>query len=150
LEFAVMADYSLHPTDVLYYKRNWYNPYAILGLGFAYFNPKENIDGKKEALQPQQREGVSYSRIVPVIPIGAGIRFRINYLMNIGLEGVYRLTFTDYLDDVSQRGNPDKNDGYLIVNLKLEAFLPSDLFTKRENKSKIKTFRKFKDTLWQD
>ena len=150
LEFTVMAEYSLHPTNVLYYTRNWYNPYAILGLGFTYFNPKESVDGKKEPLQPQQREGVSYSRIAPVIPMGAGIRFKINYLMNIALEGAYRLTFTDYLDDVSKRGNPDKNDAYFIVNIKVEAFLPQDLFSKKGNGPKIKTFRKFKDTLWQD
>lgn len=150
LEFSVLGEYCLHPTDVPYYRRNWYNPYAILGLGFTYFNPKETLDGKKEALQPQQREGVNYGRIAPIIPMGAGIRFKINYLMNIALEGVYRMTFTDYLDDVSKRGNPDKNDGYLIVNLKLEAFLPKDLFSKKGNKPRIKTFRKFKDTLWQD
>jgi hypothetical protein len=88
-----------------------------------------------------------------VIPIGLGIRLKISPNVNFAVEGAYRKTFTDYLDDVStkytarssdpvtayfqnpnyptfdpavgaKRGNPSKMDSYFLLNAKLEYFLP--------------------------
>ncbi len=40
------------------------------------------------------------------------------------MEASYRITFTDYLDDVSARGNSPKKDGYAFVSVKAQ-FCPS-------------------------
>jgi len=83
---------------------------------------------------------------------------------NVALEGGYRLTFTDYLDDVStvypdpasftdpiaaalsmryedpvppgtQRGDPNQNDGYFLLNIKVEYYLPKNfLFDDNQRK----------------
>jgi hypothetical protein len=130
-----------------------YNVYGFAGFGVAYFNPKADYQGKTYVLQPLQTEGVSYSRVTPVIPFGLGIRLKMGPNMNISFEGGYRKTFTDYMDDVStvypatyssadaellsirgasyavpgyKRGNPDSNDGYILFNAKLEYYLPLD------------------------
>ena len=59
------------------------------------------------ALQPLETEGVKYSRTQPVIPVGLGVRVKLDPFFNILLEGGYRFTFTDYLDDVSIHRYPD-------------------------------------------
>jgi hypothetical protein len=87
-----------------------------------------------------------------VIPYGLGARFMVSPLFNVSIEAGWRKTFTDYLDDVSTvyvdkssssaiaqqladrsengrpigsiRGNPDKDDGYILYTVKLEYYLP--------------------------
>jgi len=146
-----------------FYQRPQFNIYGFAGVGVIYFNPKAELDGEKHALQPLQTEGVDYSRVAPVIIYGGGIKYMVNPFFNVALEAGYRLTFTDYLDDVSttykdnssfeagsvaqrladrrpeiglslkeagsKRGEPSNNDGYLIFNLKVEFYLPPDIFS---------------------
>lgn len=50
--------------------------------------------------------------IIPVIPVGAGIRFAISPQLSLMAEASYRITFTDYLDGFSQVANPNKRDYY--------------------------------------
>ena len=66
-----------------------------------YYNPKAEYQGQKYALRPLQTEHQSYSSFGLVIPLGLGARFKIHPLANISIEGGFRKTFTDYLDDVS-------------------------------------------------
>ncbi len=83
--------------------------YAFIGLGGMYFNPQGNLDGKWYDLKPLGTEGQNlrggpdpYSKLTVVVPMGIGYRWRLSseYLM-VGLEIGHRLTFTDYIDDVS-------------------------------------------------
>jgi hypothetical protein len=90
-----------------FYQRSWINPYAFAGIGLLHFNPKTYYQGEVVALQPLQTEGVKYSRQQFVIPFGFGVSFKVSPWMNIALEGVYRETFTDYLDDISVHTYPD-------------------------------------------
>ncbi len=148
---------NLFPLGQRFYQRPPINVYAFVGVGLLYTNPKAELDGKKYALQPLQTEDVKYSRFQFVIPYGIGARLKVNPFLNVAIEGGYRLTFTDYLDDVStvhpdksswdpnsirfklsdrrpelgndpydpgvQRGNPSKNDGYFLLNVKVEYYL---------------------------
>ncbi|MCE2935544.1 MAG: hypothetical protein ACK5V5_06350 [Cyclobacteriaceae bacterium] len=101
VEFNAVGLIDLYPRGNRFYRRPSFNIYAFGGLGFAYFNPKAELNGEIYALQPLQTEGVSYSRITPVIPFGGGVRFRMGPNVNISVEGGLRMTFSDYLDDVS-------------------------------------------------
>jgi hypothetical protein len=100
-EFNVVGILQAFPRGSKYYQRPDFNVYGFLGIGLLYFNPKAEYEGKKYALQPIETEGVSYSRVTFVIPYGIGIKYKINPFFNIGLEGGFRQTFTDYIDDVS-------------------------------------------------
>lgn len=159
-------------------RRRWYdrpkiNPYGFAGAGLLYFNPKAYLDGKKYNLRDYKTEGVAYSRIQPVVNVGAGARFFVNYFFNIVVEGGYRFSFTDYLDDASRkrylpveelggdvnsiryrlsdrrpevdtqpanpsmagvRGNPENNDGYFILNISLQYYLPKEIFRQSQRK----------------
>ncbi len=159
-EFNVSGAINLFPLGQRFYQRPPINVYGFVGMGLLYTNPKAKLDGKKYALQPLQTEDVKYSRFQFVIPYGLGARVKVNPFFNVAIEGGYRLTFTDYLDDVStvhpdksswdpnsvrfrlsdrrpdlgnepyapgaQRGNPEKNDGYFLLNLKVEYYLPKN------------------------
>lgn len=100
-ELNVVGIFQAFQDGTRYYQRPSFNIYGFAGVGLLYFNPKAELDGKKYALQPIATEGVNYSRITIVIPYGAGIRFKVNPFWNVALEGGFRQTFTDYIDDVS-------------------------------------------------
>lgn len=112
-EANVVGVFNLYPKGRRFYQRSEFNPYGFAGLGFLYFNPKGEVPatdwdgaplaeaGKYIALQPIKTEGVAYSRMALVIPFGVGLKYKVNPFVDIALEAGYRLTFTDYLDDVS-------------------------------------------------
>jgi hypothetical protein len=156
-EASVTGALSLRPNTYRYYQRPPANLYVFAGLALLYSNPTTEYNGGRYALQPMQTEGVKYSKINFAIPFGVGARVKAGPFFNIVLEGGYRKTFTDYLDDVStvhpdktgwdatraalsdrrpeldlapyevgmRRGNPDKKDGYLLMNFKIEYYLPT-------------------------
>jgi len=82
--------------------------YLLGGVGLMYFNPKGQLpNGDWIALQPIGTEGQGlpgqkskYNRTTLTIPIGIGIAKSIDRYWTIGLEIVYRNTFSDYIDDV--------------------------------------------------
>lgn len=82
--------------------------YAFAGIGGFYFNPKAQYQGQWLKLQPLGTEGQGlelqpkpYSRVNIVVPMGFGFAKRFKQYWSFGMEFTYRLTFTDYLDDVS-------------------------------------------------
>ncbi len=167
---------NLTPHGRRYYQRPMLNFYAFLGIGLIYSNPTTDYQGETHSLRSLQTEGISYSAFQPVVPFGLGMRIKSGPFFNIAIEGGYRLTFTDYLDDVSvsrypdpatlgsnlsralsdrrgeyfasigesftptpgigRRGNPETNDGYFLLNVKLEYYLPFDLFQGRSPQQK--------------
>lgn len=183
-EMNVAGLINLTPNGRRYYQRPNLNIYAFAGLGLVYSNPNAEYQGEYIALQPLQTEGVSYSTFQPVIPFGLGLKIRNGPFFNVCVEGGYRLTFTDYLDDVSikrypdpatlssdlsralsdrrrerdpvypiqpglgVRGNPMTNDGYFLLNVKVEYYLPVNFLTGGSNqhrtfKSKRKAFYRY-------
>lgn len=103
IELSVVGYVDLFPRGQRFYQRADINPYAFAGFGLTYFNPRARYDGEWHALRPLKTEGVKYSAITAVIPVGFGVRYRANPFLNICLEGGYRVLFTDYFDDVSTR-----------------------------------------------
>jgi hypothetical protein len=88
-------------------------PYGIIGLGLFHFNP-QGIDpatGQWVYLRPLHLEGQGftqdypdrkeYSLWQPNIPMGVGLKYWASDNFSIGVEVLYRKTFTDYIDDVS-------------------------------------------------
>lgn len=107
VEFSAIGIVNLTPLGQRFYQRPNLNIHGFIGIGLLYTNPKAKLNGEWHALQPLQTEGVKYSRFQPVIPIGLGIRYKVDPFFNILLEGGYRMTFTDYLDDISIKRYPD-------------------------------------------
>lgn len=52
-------------------------------------------------------------RLLPVIPVGAGVKYFFTPRLAANAEASYRLTRTDYLDGFSQAANTQRGDHYL-------------------------------------
>ena len=100
-EGALVAVINAYPVGNRFYQRPLVNPYTYFGVGLTYYNPRAEYQGEWYSLRPLQTEGNHYSAVTPIIPLGLGLKFRASPFINIILEGGYRFTFTDYLDDVS-------------------------------------------------
>jgi hypothetical protein len=102
LEVKADMMYDLFPNKGTYLKRPEYVPYAFIGLGFIYQNPYAyGTDDKIYNLRTMQNEGVLASPVQVVIPFGVGFRKKLNKEWDFAFEIGWRMTFTDYLDDVS-------------------------------------------------
>jgi len=103
-------------------------PYVLGGIGVFHFNPKGSITdaaGNKTwyYLQPLRLEGQGmpeypYSKPYKLtqmnIPLGGGLKYFLSDRINMSMEVLYRKTFTDYIDDVSQKYiDPNNYSKYL-------------------------------------
>ncbi|MFN5325110.1 MAG: hypothetical protein ACK5C5_09345 [Bacteroidota bacterium] len=86
------------------------NTALILGAGVISFNPTGELDGEKIDLQPLGTEGQfietgnypqPYKLTSTVLMVGIGARISLSSRMALLLDLTPRITFTDYLDDVS-------------------------------------------------
>ena len=55
----------------------------------------------------------SLPKVIPVLPVGAGLRYFFSPKFGLNLEASYRVSFTDYIDGFSQAANPDLKDHYM-------------------------------------
>lgn len=100
-EFSAMGEYNLMPFSIR--DRKTGVPYLFAGVALTYFNPEAQMHGQWYELQPRHTEGVNYNRTIVAFPFGAGLKFNLSYKTNFSVEFGARKTFTDYLDDVSNR-----------------------------------------------
>lgn len=87
------------------------SPYLLAGIGYFSFNPQTKLGNNYIDLQPLHTEGQglvetgtnNYALQQLNIPLGAGVKYELSPLINLRGEVVYRKTFTDYLDDLSDK-----------------------------------------------
>lgn len=114
LEIALSGDFNFfkfQPGD----PHHNFTPYITLGVGVFSYNPYAYLNNKKYYLRPLGTEGQNiaytdaatgktrkpYGSMAMCVPIGMGIKYNVNDKFNISFQIAQRLTFTDYLDDVS-------------------------------------------------
>ncbi len=105
-EFAPLIEFNFHPFGTNL-RDGMVTPYVLTGPSIFYFNPTriENEDIHLRNLNTEARRK-PYSLVQPSIPLGFGVKTmtppqRGKGSLIVGLEIVWRKTFTDYLDDVS-------------------------------------------------
>ncbi len=105
--------------------KHFFTLFLFAGVGVFHFNPLGNLGGNSWVeLRPLKTEG--QSKVYPLwrvnIPFGIGIKINVAKNIGLGLEWGPRVTFTDYLDDISDKypdlkTNPPKgNIGALMSN----------------------------------
>jgi len=155
-EIALLLEFNFRP----YLSRDMdynYTPFIFSGISNFYFDPKgKSIDGKWHSLRPLATEGQGsdlypnkqlYSLHGISIPIGIGYKINVYEFLTLSMSISWRMTFTDYIDDVStiyvdesilndlgneladqsennfasgfQRGNPYNNDKYGFVGISI-------------------------------
>ena len=103
--FEVKGDFifELFENRGNYTKRPDYNVYAFIGLAFFYHNPYTYYNGEWIRTQPLHTEGKSYSSFQAAIPFGLGFKYKLSKQWDLAFEIGWRMTSTDYLDDVSTK-----------------------------------------------
>jgi len=90
-------------------KGDIWTPFIFTGLSLFYFSPEVNYNGNLVDLAALNTEGQNlpgstlqdYSFLSVAIPFGAGIKLKLSDRFSLLAEWGMRMTFTDYLDDVS-------------------------------------------------
>jgi hypothetical protein len=111
-EIALLAEF--HPLMLKYHEDGdpLLSPYATAGVGYYSFNPQTTLNGRTVDLQPLSTEGqgfaeyldrTPYKRSQINLPVGIGLRYELNDYINLRLEFLHRILFTDYLDDASNK-----------------------------------------------
>lgn len=105
------------------YKDKGFSPYLFAGAGLTLLKVRPDWSAlNTEYFQPATSEiwaGLAADsahgtpRIIPVVPVGGGIRYFFGRNWGINAEGTYRLISTDYLDGFSEAANPAKKDKYM-------------------------------------
>ncbi len=99
-----------------------FSPYVFAGAGLSFVKIKRDYSNYNAAYFGEnsdvaagltQDAAKTLPRVLPVAPIGAGVRYYLNDRFSFIGESSYRLSFTDYLDGFSKAANPSKNDHYL-------------------------------------
>jgi hypothetical protein len=120
IELGFQAEYSVIKERISRYRKSKrrgkfslaslnLNTYIFTGINVFWFNPQAKAsDGNWYSLQPIGTEGQGqiatrdkYSRLQISIPAGFGFKYPITQKISVGLEYGFRITFTDYIDDVS-------------------------------------------------
>ncbi len=112
-EFSLQGIFNLIPDGRSYDRRPQYGAYLFGGIAMTAHNPKAlyvDVNGKKDwvKLQKLGTEGQGetgyakpYSLVQFAIPLGIGLRYKINNRFDVSAELGFRFTFTDYLDDLA-------------------------------------------------
>lgn len=107
LEWGLTTEVNLNAFVFRKYTR--LQPILITGINLFYFSPQAFVDGQWIELQPLGTEGQGipglgrekYNLTQISIPLGAGLKYAVTDKIWVGFGIKARLTFTDYLDDVS-------------------------------------------------
>lgn len=108
-----------------YRKSNFHrtiSPYVFGGIGILHFNP--TVDFNSTTMEGVQ-DGIKVDKTRPynawtkVIPAGLGLRFDMGRTWTLALEASAHLPMSDYLDGISQAGNPNQRDQFFTAGLSI-------------------------------
>lgn len=103
----------------------FWTPYLFIGGSVFYYNPYTYLNGQKYQLESVGTEGQKsanrptknrgYDQYAFAIPYGLGVKIALNRNWALNVEASSRITFTDYIDDVSG-SYAEKEDVNYYVN----------------------------------
>jgi opacity protein-like surface antigen len=105
-----------------------YSPYLFAGAGIAILHINRNwsrfdttyFDSKSSTAQGLGMDTLHKTpTFLPVIPVGAGLRYMVTNRIFVNAEFTYRITSSDYIDGFSYSGDPGRNDHYYGLTLGL-------------------------------
>jgi hypothetical protein len=100
-------------------------PYIMIGAGASFLNIKRDWSrlDSNSSLKSTVQAGLTRDslhalpRVLPVIPIGAGLRWMVTPGIAVNAEATMRFAFSDYIDGFSYSANPKRKDAYYGISL---------------------------------
>lgn len=105
-----------------------FTPYMFGGLGLSFFNTRSdwsNFNQEYFAAEPNVEEGLvmdavhAPAKMLPVIPVGAGVKYAVSPKLFVFAETAYRFTYSDYIDGFSKAAKASKKDSYYNISVGL-------------------------------
>lgn len=105
-----------------------FSPYLFGGLGLSFLNIHRDwswldsaaFDSKSPVITGLAIDTLhKLPKLLPVIPIGVGVRYTIDQQWSVHAEMSYRYCFSDYLDGFSKSADPRANDSYYSLSVGL-------------------------------
>lgn len=111
------------------YADKGFSPYLFAGAGVSFLKIKRDWSNINTNYFPVELSEIwtglaadsvhKLPRLIPVIPVGAGIKYFITPQWAVNAEASYRVDFSDYIDGFSEAANPTKKDHYSIYSVGL-------------------------------
>ncbi len=133
-EFSGMVQYNVYG-DNGGDTYHLFTPYVMAGAGISFLNIKRDwsrlntaaVDPKSSTIIGLGIDTLhSLPKVLPVIPVGLGVRWAVARNININAEATSRLSFSDYIDGFSYSANPKAKDGYYSLSLGVSFVLGGD------------------------
>jgi opacity protein-like surface antigen len=111
------------------YDNKGFSPYLFAGAGISFLKIKRDWSNINTSYFPPESSEIwaglaadsaqKLPRLLPVIPVGAGVKYFFTPKLGVNAEASYRIGFSDYIDGFSQAANPTKKDHYSIYSVGL-------------------------------
>jgi len=99
-ELSSIMEYNFQPfSNRSIHERSTF--YLLGGIAVFLHKPQAKMEGTWYDLPQRKTEKQRYELIQVSLPMGAGIKHAVTPNFIVGIEAGWRMTFTDYLDDVS-------------------------------------------------
>lgn len=104
------------------------SPYLFAGIGLSFLNITRDwsdFNAEYFSSEASTTSGLVADQqhplptLLPILPMGIGIRYLVSSRISINAETSYRFTFTDYLDGFSKAANDSRKDSYLVHSVGL-------------------------------
>lgn len=109
-----------YPTEATF--KRIFSPYIFGGIGLVRVLADPDFsdtptDDYRERIQIDKRD--LPSSLIPSFPLGVGFKQDLSKRSVLSVELGFRKASTDYIDGISESGNPDRGDWYLFGNTSL-------------------------------
>lgn len=106
-------------------QRRGFAPYIFAGAGISLLNIQRDYSRYNAEYFDAETTGAGLAADIahrtpvslPIIPVGAGLKYYISPKLAVQAETNYRIMSTDYLDGFSRSANPAKKDNYYSFSL---------------------------------
>ena len=117
------------------YEKHRLSPYFFIGAGLSFVDVKRDWSRFDTTyFGPKSAAAIGLGidtlhrtpRVIPVLPLGMGLRYMLTSQLALTGEITYRITPSDYLDGFSHAGDPQKKDHYYGISIGLSYRFGSD------------------------
>lgn len=101
-----------------------WQPSLSAGAGLIGFSPRDPNGRRLLRATDSRPAGETYNTVVPQLPLGAALHYRIHPQLRVGLAGTYRFVPSDYLDNIGAWGGREGFDALYMLSLQVQLSLP--------------------------
>lgn len=128
IELSVLLVWDILPKTGTEIVGSRFTPYMFGGLGLSFLKTRSdwsNFNQEYFAAEPNVEEGLvtdaahAPAKMLPVMPLGAGVKYAVSPKLSVFAESAYRFTYSDYIDGFSKAAKASQKDSYYNISVGL-------------------------------